>query len=86
MTYSVRIKESAAKALGDLPRADRQRISRAIDSLTENPFSGVSLQGAMRGLRRMRVGNYRIIYEIKRSELLVYIIRIGHRREAYRGL
>ena len=86
MTYSVRIKESATKDLGGLPRVDRQRVSRAIDGLKENPFSGVALQGALRGLRRARVDDYRIIYEVESSELLVYVIRISHRREAYRRL
>ncbi len=86
MTYSVRIKESAAKELGDLPRGERRRISLAIENLAENPFAGIPLQGALRGLRRLRIGNYRIIYQIERVELLVYVIRISHRREAYRGL
>ena len=86
MTYSVRIKESAVKDLADIPRVDRQRISRVIDSLKESPLSGAPLQGALRGLRRVRVGDYRIIYEVERSELLVYVVRISHRREAYRGL
>ena len=85
MTYSVRIKASAAKALRDIPRNDRQRISQAIDNLRENPYSGTQLHGALRGLRRQRVGNYRIVYEIERAELLVYVIQIGHRREACRG-
>ena len=86
MTYSVRIKESAAKELRDLPKNERRRIGQAIDDLKEGPFSGSLLRGVLRGLRRQRVGNYRIIYEIERSELLVYVIRISHRREAYRNL
>lgn len=86
MTYSVRIKESAVKDLRDIPRNDRQRITQAIDNLRENPYSGTQLHGAFRGLRRQRVGNYRIVYEIERAELLVYVIQISHRREAYRGL
>ena len=86
MTYSVRIKESAARELRNLPRNERCRIRQAIDDLKENPFSGSPLHGTLRGLRRQRVGNYRIIYEIERAELLVYVIRISHRREAYRNL
>ena len=71
MTYSVKIKESASKDLRNIPKPDRIRISQAIDRLKENPFAGAQLQGGLRGLRRQRVGNYRIIYEIQRAELLV---------------
>ena len=48
MTYSVRIKESAAKALRDIPRNERQRISQAIDTLKDNPYSGTQLHGTLR--------------------------------------
>lgn len=84
MIYSVNIKQSAAKALEKIARDDRLRIIDAIDQLRTNPAAGGALKGEYAGLRRIRVGNYRIVYEVQGQQLIVLVIRIGHRREAYR--
>ena len=85
MDYSVRIKASAAKALGRVDAVERQRLIEAIDSLREAPLRGSLLKGDLRGLRRLRVGDYRIVYEVATRELVVLVVRIGHRRDVYRG-
>jgi mRNA interferase RelE/StbE len=84
VTYSVSIKQSAAKALAKVEREDRLRIIDAIDQLATNPAAGGVLKGEYAGLRRIRVGNYRVVYEVQDQRLLVLVIRIGHRREVYR--
>ena len=84
MTYSVSIKQSAAKALEKITREDRLRIIAAIDQLRDNPAAGSVLKGEFSGLRRIRVGNYRVVYEVQDQQLVVLVIRIGHRREVYR--
>ena len=84
MSYSVRIKRSAAKELADLPKLERTRIVHAIDSLSEKPFTGGLLKGGMRGLRRLRVGDYRVVYELLDDELVVLVVRVAHRSDAYR--
>lgn len=84
MAFSIRIKESAAKALHRIPRVDRLRLVEAIDRLREGPFAGGTLKGEFSGLRRLRVGSYRIIYEVNQGELEVLVIRIGHRKSVYR--
>ncbi len=84
MIYSVRIKQSAAKALEKVAREDRLRIIAAIDQLKTNPAAGGVLKGEFSGLRRIRIGNYRVIYEVHDNELVVLVIRIGHRRNVYR--
>ncbi len=84
MTYSVSIKQSASKALAQIARDDRLRIVDAIDQLRTNPAAGGVLKGEYAGLRRIRVGNYRIVYEVQDRQLVVLVIRIGHRREVYR--
>ncbi len=84
MTYSIQIKQSAAKALKKLPKADRLNLTAAIDQLAINPGVGSVLKGEFQGLRRIRVGQYRVVYEINDGELIVLVIRIGHRREVYR--
>ena len=84
MTFSIRIKASAAKALRRIPAADRHRVIEAIDRLAEEPNAGGTLKGEFSGLRRLRVGQYRVVYEVMGNELVVLVIRIGHRREVYR--
>ncbi len=84
MGYSIRIKRSAARELARLPRHDRERIVRAIDRLGGNPLAGSPLKGDLRGLRRVRVGDYRVVYEVLDGELVVLVVLVAHRREAYR--
>ena len=73
------------RSLADLQRRDQQRIRAAIDLLAENPRppNCVALQGET-GVYRVRVGDYRIIYEVFDRVLVVQVVRIGHRREVYR--
>lgn len=84
MAFRVRIKASAAKSLRHIDREDRHRIIEAIDRLQVEPAAGSALKGEFQGLRRLRVGSYRIIYEVDRGELTILIVRIGHRRDIYR--
>ncbi len=84
MTYSVSIKRSALKALERISRNDRLRVIEAIDGLRTQPTAGSVLKGEFAGLRRIRVGVYRVVYEVQDEVLIVLVIRIGHRREIYR--
>ena len=84
MSYSIRIKASAAKALARIAQPNRARLIEAIDALRGNPNSGGVLKGEFSGLRRIRVGDYRIVFEVQQRELVILVIRIGHRREVYR--
>ena len=82
MRCSLRIKRSAAKALAAIPKADRQRIVAAIDLLCDSPAAGSALKGEFEGLRRLRVGRFRVVYEWQRSELVI----LGADRSSSRGL
>ena len=84
MRYAIRIKESAARELQRIEKADRERLIAAIDRLADNPFAGSALKGELRGLRRIRVGDYRLLYEVRERDLVVLVLRAAHRREAYR--
>jgi mRNA interferase RelE/StbE len=84
VNYLIGIKASAAKALRKIPRAERLRIIHAVDRLSSEPFAGGVLKGEFSGLRRLRVGEYRIVYEVSQGELTVLVVRIGHRRDVYR--
>ena len=84
MAYSVKIKSSAAKEIQRLPRSSRERVVAAIDGLKEQPHVGTLLKGQFTGLRRIRVGDYRVIFEVQDAVLVVLVLRIGHRRDVYR--
>ena len=81
--YAIRIKRSATRDLARIARLDRERIVHAIDRLGEQPHAGHALKGDLRGLRRIRVGDYRVLYEVLDNELVVLVVRVAHRREAY---
>ncbi len=85
MHYALKIKASAQKDLLQLPHKARQRVINAIDALAENPQRGSVLKGELRGLYRLRVGDYRIIYEIQHEAVVVLVLRVDHRREVYRS-
>jgi mRNA interferase RelE/StbE len=84
-TYEVRLARRAARSLASLERREQQRIRAALDLLADNPRppTCVAMQGED-SVYRVRVGDYRIVYEVLDSILLVHVVRIGHRREVYR--
>ncbi len=84
MSFSIRIKESAAREVKRIAEPERTRIVAVIDRLAETPRLGAALKGDLRGLRRLRVGDYRVVYEVRDDELIVLAVRVAHRREAYR--
>lgn len=83
--YEIRISRRAAKALNALERRDQQRIRAAIELLAENPRppACVAMSGEQ-DVYRVRVGGFRIVYEVVDSLLIVHVVRVGHRRETYR--
>ena len=84
MSYFVRIKASAENALAKMDESGRRRLIDAIEALKTNPASGSLLKGEHTGLRRIRVGDYRIVFEVLQAELVILAIRVGHRREVCR--
>ncbi len=83
MTYRVVYKVSVAKDLRKIPKADSVRILDQIENeLAQSPQSHPALKGPYAGLRRFRVGNYRVVYAIQDDEVLV--LRIGHRKGVYK--
>ena len=87
MSYQVEIKNSAAKALKRIPKAQRIRIVEKIDSIAENlPNPETTKMKGDNPFHRIRVGDYRIVYEIQNEILLILIVKIGHRKDIYRHL
>jgi len=79
MSYQIQILPSAQRALARLPKRDRVRIDEHILSLAENPRSmGASpLKGTNKRLWRIRVGDFRILYEIRDDRLIVIVVDVG---------
>lgn len=84
MTYAVRIAPAAERQLRKFDPPTRRRLQAAIDLLAREPRppKAIQLIGGS-GEWRVRTGDYRIIYEIHDDELIVLILRVGHRREIY---
>lgn len=82
--------EYAAGVLRDLkglPREVRVRALEAVEQvLAADPFLGRPLAGSFKGLFKFRIGDYRIIYAVERHRLVIFVLRIRHRKDVYRGL
>jgi mRNA interferase RelE/StbE len=83
--YRPVIAPTARKELDRLPTNARERVVRAIDALSDNPrpHGSLKLEGG-EGQYRIRVGKYRVIYSIEDDVLIVLIVRVRHRKDAYR--
>lgn len=86
-TYKVEFVKSAQKEFDRLAANLQVKTTEALNLLAQNPFSELlkvkKLKGAV-SLYRIRLGDYRVVYEIRNEQLIVLIIKIGHRREVYR--
>jgi len=83
MGHSVKYLESAKKALNSLPADVQRRIINATAALAETPRPSGCKKLRGRDAYRVRIGDYRVIYEIRDDELIVLIIRVAHRKEVY---
>jgi len=83
MIYQISILRRAQKELADLPKTDYVRVRDAILKLTENarPIGCKKLIG--REGWRIKIGNYRVIYEINDAQKEITILNFGHRRDVY---
>jgi mRNA interferase RelE/StbE len=83
-SYRLLVKPSAVKEIEALPRQDRPRIVARISSLALDPRPPGCEKLSGRDQYRLRQGDYRILYEIQDLELVVVVVKVGHRREVYR--
>ncbi len=85
MIYRIEFKKSVAKTFKKIPKKDLIKIRDKIDSMTENlpPLETTKLKGN-NPFHRIRVGDYRIIYEVLEDVLVILILKIGHRKDIYR--
>jgi mRNA interferase RelE/StbE len=83
--YKVIFKKSVAKDLRNIPKRDVQRILAQIDVLANNPRSEGCLKLSNKQQYRVRVGLYRIIYEIQDTRLVIQVVKVGHRSSVYKS-
>jgi mRNA interferase RelE/StbE len=84
--YKVLIKRSAVKEIEAIPqKKERQRIMRRIGQLAIDPRPPGSKKLSGHGKYRIRQGSYRIVYSIEDNELVVVVVKVGHRKDVYRG-
>jgi mRNA interferase RelE/StbE len=79
--YSLFFKESVRKDFDSIPKSDLQRIMERIASFADNPRPPGSEKLSGEEKYRIRQGNYRIIYAIEDGQLIVMVVKVGHRRE-----
>ena len=85
--YSIRIEK---RCLRELKKIDPSLVKKAFDLIenviAEDPYSGKALKGRYRGLYSYLFSDFRIVYEIKKQQVVVVILRIRHRKNVYDGL
>lgn len=88
MAWTLKFDPSATKQLAKLDKPVSRLIIRVLEEKlagTKDPRKfGEALTGGLRGYWRYRIGDYRVICELRDHELLVWVVAIGHRREIYR--
>jgi mRNA interferase RelE/StbE len=85
MAYDIKVLPAGARALKKLEARVAVRLASAIDSLADDPRPhGVKKLEGAKDLYRVRVGPYRIIYQIHDAKLLIVVVTLGHRRDVYR--
>ena len=84
MTYSVTVLPAAVRAIRKLPPEGKRRVQAVLEVLAENPRPPASKRLTARTEWRVRSGDYRVLYRIEDSELVVIVVDAGHRRDIYR--
>lgn len=83
MKYEVEVSPSARKSLTKIPKKDRLRIEGVIEILRSNPYPPAATKLTERSEYRVRIGSYRIIYDVVKGRLVILVLTIGHRKDVY---
>ena len=82
--YEIFFKKSVRKDFASIPKKDGRKILERIASLGENPRPAGAKKISGQEKYRLRQGHYRIIYSIQDTEVTVWIVKVGHRKDVYR--
>lgn len=83
MVYEILFHNKAQRIFNKLDISIKKEIYGGLDKIKQNPFLGKPLVGNLSGLWRLRIDKYRVIYQIKKNELIIYVLDIGHRKNIY---
>jgi len=83
--YEIELTRAARRDLENLPKEARKRVDAKIQLLARNPYPR-GTKKLESNLFRVRVGDYRILYQIESQRIVITVIRIRHRRDVYRSL
>lgn len=87
MAYKIEYAKGVVKDLKKLPTHVKQKALMVVEKiLARNPLIGKKLTGPYKGMLRYRIGDYRIIYSIEKQRLVIFVLRIRHRKNAYDGI
>jgi len=90
MIYRLLLHKSVTKFLEKCPSKQRQEIKQKLELLKQNPYSNSQLDiKIMQGYEevyRLRVGQYRLIYQIKQNELIIFVMKAGNRGDVYKTI
>lgn len=84
-SYELVFKKSVAKDLRSIPKKDVARILKQIEALRDDPRGEGCIKLSAQERYRIRQGVYRIVYEIREHELIVMVVKVGHRSEIYQS-
>ncbi|OAB41918.1 type II toxin-antitoxin system RelE family toxin [Paenibacillus antarcticus] len=87
LKYKTTFSSEAEKSLRKIDRTIARRIFIALEQLCNDPFDNPNtkkMKGKEGNIYRLRVGNYRIIYEVLNNELIIFVVRIGPRGDIYK--
>ena len=82
--FKVLFHKTAEKRFSRLDAPTQKRIANAIEAISINPYFGSALHGRLKGSRRVRIGDFRIVYEILEKERIILIHAIGSRGDIYK--
>ena len=83
--YRLELKPAARRSLRKLPQDMQKRVARKLETLARNPRpAGAEKLKGLPDLYRLRVGDYRVLYQIQETILLVLVVQLGHRRKIYK--
>lgn len=89
MKYAFRFTTAAQRQLRSIDRPAAMRILAAVTALGDNPYredADIKKLTGPSGLYRLRVGNYRVAYQVLDGELIILIVKVGDRRDVYRDI
>jgi mRNA interferase RelE/StbE len=84
MSWKIEYNKEAVRNLDKISISEKNKIFKGIETLKENPDLGKQLVGPLKGLRSLRIGNYRVIYKKDLQIITIIILVIGHRKNIYR--